>query len=57
LIDEIISKGFNNIDKSAISLYDEDLKLYVYLGIAPLETSVKIPILKEKQKVLQVKSL
>ena len=57
MIDEIISKGFNNIDKSAISLYDEDLKLYVYLGIAPLETSVKIPILKEKQKVLQVKSL
>jgi hypothetical protein len=56
LIDEVITKGYSNIDKTAISLYDEDLKLYVYLGMAPLDTTVKIPIPKEKQKLLRVKT-
>ena len=55
LIDELLSKGFNSIDKSAISLYDEDLKMFIYLGIAPLETTIKIPIPKEKQKIFHVK--
>ena len=54
LIDELINRGYVNIDKTAISLYDEDLKMYIYLGISPLESSVKIQISKEKLKNFQV---
>lgn len=55
LIDDLLSKGFNSIDKTAISLYDEDLKMFIHLGIAPLETTVKIPVPKEKNKIFHVK--
>ena len=54
LIDELINRGYVNIDKTGISLYDEDLKMYIYLGISPLEASVKIPISREKIKNFQV---
>ena len=55
LLDELIAKGFTAIDKTAISLYDDDLKLFIYLGIMPLESSVKVTISKEKLKNFQVR--
>ena len=54
IVDELLTKGYNNIDKSAVSLYDEDLKMFIYLGILPFEATVKIPIPRDKQRAFLV---
>ena len=47
LIEELMIRGFS-LDKSAVSLYDEDIKMFIYLGIIPLDILAKIQITKEK---------
>ncbi len=42
IIDDLILQGHSYLNSSAISLFDIDLKTYIYLGIAPLQSNIKL---------------
>ena len=42
IIDDLIGQGYNYINNSAMSYFDEDLQTYIYLGIAPLQANIKL---------------
>lgn len=41
IVDDLIKQGFSYLNNSAISYFDEDLRTYIYLGIAPLQANMK----------------
>jgi len=42
--DEILNIGITNINTSAISFYDPEIKAYIYCGIMPNLQNILIPI-------------
>lgn len=50
IVDDLIGKDYNYINNYAISYFDEDLKIYIYLGIAPLQGNIKLNFDYEKYK-------
>jgi len=54
ILEEIVLRGNNQIDKSAISLYDEDLNTFIYIGTFPLESSVKVHLKEDRMNSTQL---
>lgn len=60
IIDDLIGQGLNYLKNSAISYYDEELKSYIYLGISPLKSNIRLNFDYEKfsknsEKIFEVK--
>ena len=50
IVDDLIGQGYNYLRNSAISYYDDDLKSYIYLGISPLHSNIRLNFEYEKYK-------
>jgi hypothetical protein len=42
ITEDLIGQGLNYLKNTAMSYYDSELKSYIYLGISPLQSSIKL---------------
>jgi hypothetical protein len=48
IIDDLIGQGLNYLKNTALSYYDPELKSYIYLGITPIQSTIKLNFDYEK---------